>query len=57
MVVMEKVSNTHSSIEKNFDYGNVFIVTDKDCPNLNYKNLFFIRKGDSHLHNKDAKFV
>lgn len=50
----ESIKYALRSIEKNFDYGNVFIVTDKDCPNLNYKNLFLINKGDSHLHNKDA---
>lgn len=42
------------SIEKNFDYNNIFIVTDKPCEHLNKKLLNFINVGDTHTSNKDA---
>lgn len=42
------------SIEKNFDYGNIFIVTNKPCEHLNKKFLNFINVGDVHMSNKDA---
>ena len=50
----ESIKYALRSIEKNFDYGNIFIVTDKPCHHLNHKNLFFINKGDKHMSNKDA---
>lgn len=50
----ESIKYALRSIEKNFQYDNIFIVTDKSCPHLNYKNLFFINEGDRHTQNKDA---
>ena len=53
----ESIKYALRSIEKNFDYGNIFIVTDKPCHHLNHKNLFFINKGDKHMSNKDANLA
>lgn len=50
----ESIKYALRSIEKYFDYSNIFIVTDKKCEHLNHKNLFFINVSDTHDNNKDA---
>ena len=50
----ESIKYALRSIEKFFDYSNIFIVTDGKCENLSHKNLFFIDKSDIHKSNKDA---
>lgn len=42
------------SIDKYFNYDNVFIVTDKKCNNINNKNVILLNCGDKHSSNKDA---
>jgi hypothetical protein len=50
----ESIKYALRSIEKNFDYDNIFIVTNKPCEHLNRKNLIFVNQGDTHTSNKDA---
>lgn len=50
----ESIKYALRSIEKNFKYDNIFVVTDAKCEHLNHKNLIFINVGDTHKSNKDA---